>query len=426
MKTNSFLRATLLAAWKDLQVILRDRGLLMVIIGLPLIMSMLNGVVNTSMSSADGEESLTFPVVLVNLDEDGYGGQIASILDQVEILKVTELATESEARQQVLDSKFLAAIIIPADLTEKVNAYQPSEILVVIDPTQEQIASTITGIMKEVVTPVVLQGEISYGIRTLLAEIPLYQQADDTLKRAFEAQSMAVNMAQLGKIQSNPWVKVQAKTTSGEDLVIVPENLFVLIVPSFTVLFVFFIVGAMSSELLRERREGSLRRLIAAPIPRAAIIAGKMLAYLGLVLIQVMILLGVANLIFGMPLGNSLAGLILLTIAMGLSATGLGMLVAALSKSDRQADSIGVLLGFVLGGLGGCFVIGTPVPLYKSGGAMEFISRLTPHAHALLGFDLLLNGKAGVLEILPEVGILMGFAAFFFLIAVWRFRFEEK
>lgn len=423
MKLTIPLRATLSAAWKDLQVIFKDRGLLVVIIVLPSVFSMLFGVVNQRVSSS-GTEGTLFPVIVSNQDEGGFGQQIVDILEDVTILKITYLDAIAEAEQQVRESKALAAIILPPGLTQNVNAYQPSEIQVIIDPTQQQFAGLITGIMKEVIAPVELQGELSYGIRTLLVENPDYQQANEQTKRAYEAQSLAVEMAQVQEMRSDPWVEVEAQTQQGEELVIIPANVFALVVPSFVVLFAFFIVGSMAEELLKEKREGSLRRLIAAPIPRWAIIAGKMLAFLVLVVAQVALIFAGANLFFGMPVGESLSGLLLITVAMGIAATGLGMLVAAVSRTERQADSTGLILGFVLGGLGGCFVIGAPIPLYKGGGILETISKLTPQAHSLMGYDLLLNQGAGLVEVLPQALILFGFAAVFFLIASWRFRFE--
>ena len=209
--------------------------------------------------------------------------------------------------------------------------------------------------MREVVTPVVLVGELSYGIRTLLADYPAYQQADEDTRRGFEAQSLAANMAAVQKMQADPWIKVEAKNSQGKDLIIVPDNIFAMIVPSFVVMFAFFIVGALGADLLKERQEGTLRRLIAAPLPRWTIITGKMLAYLVIVVAQVTLIFGAASLIFDMPLGKSIFGLLLLTIAMGLAATGLGMMIAAISKTDRQADTTGTLLGFVLAGLGAAF-----------------------------------------------------------------------
>lgn len=87
---------------------------------------------------------------------------------------------------------------------------------------------------------------------------------------------------------------------------------------------------------------------MAAPSHPWMIIAGKMLAYLALVMIQVGLVFGVTNLAFDIPLGDSLLGLALVSIAMGLAATCIGMLVASISKTDQQADTTRLLMGFII------------------------------------------------------------------------------
>lgn len=422
MKTVSPLRAILAVAWKDLQVIFKDRGFLVVVLFLPAVFSMLFGTINQR-NINQSKEPFTFPVALVNQDRGAYGQQIAAILGDLQMLKLSTLSSPEAAEEGVLSSQYVAAILIPDGLSQQVDNYQPSKIMVMVDPTQEQYGQIVTGIMNEVITPVVLVGELSHGIRSILAEYAPYQAADANIKRAFEAQSLAANMAEVEKMRSDPWIKMTTITTGGEEVVLVPDNIFGMIVPSFTVMFAFFIVGTLGADLLKERQEGTLRRLMAAPMPRWAVILGKMLAFLFVVIVQVALIFGGASLVFDMPLGDSLPGLLLVTLAMGLAATGLGMMVAALARSDRQADTIGLLLGFILAGLGGCFVFGA-VPLYKSGGTMETISRLTPHAHALIAYDKLLVGGQGLMAVLPEVGILLLFSALFFGVAVWRFRYE--
>jgi ABC-2 type transport system permease protein len=422
MKPNP-IRVALSTTWKDMQVLFRDRGLLAIIIGLPLVMSVLGSYVNQQMSSSS--EGVTFPVILVNQDNDLYGKQIETILKDIDVLDITRLDSPEEAENQVRESKVLAAIILPSDLTEAVNSYTQAQVEVVIDPTQQEFASIITAIMNEVVGPVAVQGEISYAIRTLLSEIPAYQQADAATQNAVAMQSFGVQMAQVQELANDPWVSIESRTLQGEDVVILPDNMFALFVPGFVVMFAFFIVGAMGAELLQERQQGSLRRLMAAPIPRWTIIIAKMMAYIGLVLVQVLIIFGVASLFFQMPLGSSLVGLILVSVVLGLTATSMGVMVAALARTDKQADSIGMLLGFVLAAVGGCMVIGSPVPLYNQGGTVQLISRLTPHSHALMAFGKLINEGAGVVDVLPEIGILLAFSAVFFLIAIWRFRFEQ-
>jgi len=85
---------------------------------------------------------------------------------------------------------------------------------------------------------------------------------------------------------------------------------------------------------------------MAAPVHRGAIIAGKMIAYMGVVCLQVLVFFTIGNGVFGMALGHSPLGLVLPALA--LAAAGLGMLVAALARSSRQAENLGMVLGFVL------------------------------------------------------------------------------
>nr|MBC8445624.1 ABC transporter permease [Chloroflexota bacterium] len=51
-------------------------------------------------------------------------------------------------------------------------------------------------------------------------------------------------------------------------------------------------------------------------------------------------------------------------------------------------------------------------------------SQFTPHAHAIEGYLKLMSQGAGVVEVLPQVGLLAGVGVLFFLIAMWRFKFE--
>lgn len=142
-----------------------------------------------------------------------------------------------------------------------------------------------------------------------------------------------------------------------------------------------------------------------------------------IVVLQVVIMFGVSSAVFGMSLGNSLLGLGLVTLGLAPPAKSLGLLLAGLAKNGKQADSVGTVMGFVLGGVGGCIPFG-PTPLYRQEGFMGRISRFTPHAQALEGFTRLMREGAGPVDVLPQAGILFAMGALCLLIAVWRFKYE--
>jgi ABC-2 type transport system permease protein len=201
--------------------------------------------------------------------------------------------------------------------------------------------------------------------------------------------------------------------------------------PMFATMFAFFLVGFMAESILKEKEAGSFRRLLAAPIHPVTIIAGKMLAFIGVVFLQMLVLFGICNALFLMPLGNSPLGLLALTLALALAATGLGMLVGSLARTSKQAGSIGMLLGFVLffaAGFISAFslkITGNVIEIgLPSEGFSFYLSQLTPHAHALDGYLKLIFYGAGFMDILPNILALLGFAIIFFLVAMWRFKFD--
>ncbi len=414
---------TLSVAWKEIQLISKDRGSLAVLFLLPLLFGSLYGGINLKMAGNGDDPAILLDVCLVNEDAGIFGVEVAKALKGIDELQIETFDSVTDAEQRVADGEATAAILIPADFTQKINAYTPTAIEVIVDPAQPESASIVTGIMNQVVAEVTIWGEVQYGIRTILDESGMLADAGAEVRRAVEAQNLGVIMTRLNEMRRNPAIVVTSEDLEGAKIEGGITIFFALMFPGITVMFVFFTVGMSGASLLNEREAGTLRRLLAAPIPRGAIIAGKMLAYMLLVCLQVVVLFGVANILFDMPLGKSPVALVLLTLVLALVATALGMLVAALSGTAQQADNIGTVLGFVLAGIGGCIAM-SPTPLTRAEGFMGVLSNLTPHGHALEGYYRLMAENATFVQILPEIGILLAVGVVFFLIARWRFRFE--
>jgi len=112
--------------------------------------------------------------------------------------------------------------------------------------------------------------------------------------------------------------------------------------------------------------------------------------------------------------------LVLLTAGLATASAALGMLVGALSKTSEQADSVGTVLGFVLLALGGSIF-----PLFRAEGFIGIVSRLTPSAWGIEGFMGLVADGWTLVDALPNIAALFGFAVVFGAVAIWRFRFSE-
>jgi len=408
--------------WKEIQVIAKDRGALAILFLMPLLFSSLYGSINLQLNREE-PGAILLNVSLVNQDTGIFGEEIVKALKSIEELNIEAFDTAADAEQQVARGNATAAIIIPADFTQQINGYVPTTIDVIVDPVEPESASIVTGIMNQVVDEVTIWGEVQYGIHAILEESGVFDEASPDAMRAIEAQNLGVIMTRLSEMRRNPAIVVSNEDLEGAKIEGGITLYFALLFPGITVMFVFFVVSSSSSALLSEREAGTLRRLLAGPIPRGVIIAGKMLAYILLICLQVIVLLSVGSFFFDMPLGTSPVGLVVLTLAVALAATAMGMMIAALSKTAKQADNIGTVLGFVLGGIGGCIAI-TPTPITRSGGFMSILARLTPHGNAIEAYYSLMAENATFGQIVPEIGVILVMGLVFYLIAVWRFKFE--
>jgi len=418
---------TLSVAGKEIQVILKDRGWLVILFLLPLLiggfMGGMNMVTNASSSAANGQAGILLKVGLVNLDPGSFGTEISKALQDIDQLQVQVFSDVEPAVATVAQGDLASAILIPADFSEKINSYSPTQIEVMVDPAQPESASIVAGIVNQVVSEVNIWGEVQYGVRSLLQESGLLAQAGPQEQRAIEAQNLGVIMTRINEMRSNPAILVVSEDLQGAKVQGGIELFIAYLFAGLTVMFIFFIVAMCSTSLLGEREAGTIRRLLSAPVPRGAIIAGKTLAFMLLGCLQVVVMFGVANLLLKAPLGSSPLALVVLTLVVTFTAAAMGMMVAALAKSASQAGSVSLILAFVLAGLGGALVT-TKEPLSRTSGFVGTLAKLTPHAYAVEGYYRVMAENQSFLQILPEIGILLAFGLVFFLVAVWRFRYD--
>jgi hypothetical protein len=190
-----------------------------------------------------------------------------------------------------------------------------------------------------------------------------------------------------------------------------------LLVPSYLVMFAFFLVLTVGWLFVTERRQGTMQRLAAAPLSRWQILTGKLLPCLVLSLFQGFFILAAGRVIFAMSWGADPLWLIPLVAATSLAAMGLAMVVAALARTETQVAIYGTLLVLVLAGLSGC-LMGDRELMPEQ---MKELSRLTPHAWALDAYrELLIAPQPNLTLVALACGVLAGFGLGFLALA-WGF-----
>lgn len=182
-------------------------------------------------------------------------------------------------------------------------------------------------------------------------------------------------------------------------------------VPAWLVFAMFFVALPLSTTWLQERSQGTLARLRSIGVSPQLLLAGKLVPYLLVNVAQVVVMLAIGIWVVpalgGDPLtlGHSVAGLVVMTLAIGMAAVSYGLLIANLVTTTEQATIVTGATNLLLGALGGVMV---PRSIMPPG--LQHLSFLSPMAWGLEGFhDIFLRG-GGVRMIATKAALLVSFA----------------
>jgi ABC-type multidrug transport system permease subunit len=193
-----------------------------------------------------------------------------------------------------------------------------------------------------------------------------------------------------------------------------------LLVPSYLVMFAFFLVLTVGWLFVAERRQGTMKRLAAAPLSRAQILLGKLVPCLCVSLFQGFFLLGAGKLLFGMSWGPEPGWLAVVVASTSLAAMGLALLVAAVARTETQVAIYGTLLVLVLAGLSGSMM-----DRALMSEQMQTLSLVTPHAWALDAYrQLLANPEPRIALVAKASGVLAAFGLGFIALAWMTLKLE--
>lgn len=171
-----------------------------------------------------------------------------------------------------------------------------------------------------------------------------------------------------------------------------------LFLPGLVVLGVFFFAQAVTRDLVREREAGMLRHLLTAPVTVRGYLTGKCLSAIIACLAAFAVLLSVgaaAGISWGAPVG-----LVAMVLAVSAAAAGTMLVIASLTRTERQADAAGTILIMAWAMLGGVFVPVSQIPA-----AVRPLSAATLTFWGVDGLNRLATGQ-GLAEILINLAIL--------------------
>jgi ABC-2 type transport system permease protein len=366
------MRAALLIARKDLRQRVRDRSALMIAIVVPLALASIFGLIFHN--AITGRVTFTFGIV----DQDhGPAAQVfltnaLGPLEHAGLIKVRREPTLAAGRNAVNTNAVSATFVLPAGFSTAIERGQPARLQVL--------------------------GSVDSTIGTQVAQSVAQSYADriDTIRvAAAAARPKPINAAQAAALAPIAVADVSTKNRQLDAGTFYGAGM--------AVFFLFFTVQFGISSLFDERRDGTLQRMLAAPIRRSAILTGKLITSLVLGFVSMTVLAVATSFLLSAHWGNAL-GVAILILAGVLAATAVMTLVATFAHNSEQAQSWQAMVALVFGMLGGTFF-----PVAQAGGLLAALSLATPQAWFLRGLDDL-TGGAGAHAVLGPVAAILVFA----------------
>jgi len=348
-------------------------------------------------------------VLLVDNDGGFFGGFLKQGMRQGELgdmLDITEV-TAAEGEKMMSSGKASALIEIPEGFTSNVLDGLPAEIRLVKNPSETFLPIVVEEITKTMA--VLLDG----GTRIFNAPMSKMRSIVDQESWP-EASEMEEVMggAKNGVILAYGYIADSLITFTDEvaalpdsvaavdDPVVGDFNIFAYVMPGSMMIGLLFIVELVLRDLLRERKEGTLRRMLAAPVTTGQAVAGKVGAAFAITMISCLVLLAVSGLGFGVDLGDPLA-LFLHTVATIAMCTGIMTFLYGAISSERAADAVMsvVIIAMALFG-------GSMVPIEQMPQALQAAGRFSPVFWAADGMKQIFILDAGVSDISVHLVIL--------------------
>jgi ABC-2 type transport system permease protein len=315
-------------------------------------------------------------------------------MDEEGILVLSEFQDEAAAEAAVEEGEVGAVILLDAGLGEAAIQGRPYTIQVVGDvdsPTSTQVASSMASEFGSAIE----RSQLSVATAVGLGESPTPEAV------AVWGQEAAQ------RPPAFTFTDVSAETRQ------LDANTF--FAAGMAVFFLFFTVQFGVVGILEEKQEGTLSRLLAAPISRASVVLGKALLSFILGLISMTVLIVATHYLMDAEWGPPL-GVALLVVAGVLAATSIMGLVAANTTSPDGAANLGAIIAVILGMLGGTFF-----PIGQGGGFLARLSSLTPHYWFMRGLSDI-SGGAEWTAALPATGALLLFSLVFGTLAWFLLR----
>lgn len=373
---------------KEWQLLLRDKTGLILLFVMPVVLITVMALIQDA--PFKDYQDIKFDILTVDNDHGRLGRYIKeglasggqfNIIDSLDGKPVTA----ARAKQLVNEGTYKISIIVPAGATAAivsnanriVNDISQRMGMSVSLPVKKDPDSLNVTIYFDPAAKKAFKGAIHQALDNFLTQVET-DMLLDRIKQQLRNKDAVANSNDTLPIRLQAVGLKEHSTGTGKQIDVI-SNSVQHNVPAWSIFAMFFIVIPIAGNMIREREDGSLLRMKLIPGSYLAILAGKMLFFVGICVLQfygmmlvgtyILPLLELPRLVMGLHHGAT----VLVASGIGLAATAYGILIGTVFKTPNQALNFGAISIVILSAIGGIWI-----PLEVMPAKMQLLGHLSP------------------------------------------------
>jgi len=297
-----------------------------------------------------------------------------------------EVTSEPDLQRLIDEGQAKTGLIIPPDYGQKVSRGQSVSVAFIIDGTDSSISAG------------------SLAAARLIGQT---QSAGMQVQRLSRQASISSSMSSASAIdvRTQVWYNPDMITT------------FIMI-PAMIGLILQMVTSTLSaSAIVREYENGTIEQLIVTPVRSWELMVGKLLPYTLIAFADVLEILVLGTLWFGVPIRGSIGLLLGLAALFLVTSLSMGLLISTVARTQREAQTLGMIIQ-----LPSMFLSGFFFPIAAMPQVLQWVSVLVPLKYFMVIIKAIVLKGAGLQLLMPEVVALVIFALVTMVAAALRFR----
>ena len=384
------MRRLLLILRNDVRRHLKAPWAIVIFMVIPIAMTGLIGIIFAPRT--EGNELPPIPVLLVDNDKGLASKLLVSSFDVDQMKKMFQVTVTDEAdgRARMGKGKASAMVVIPQGFTLDLLDAKPVTLLVVKNPSEQFLPDVVEEFMNTMA--VMLSGAVQAfseevkGIRAMLDLKP------DSIP--WETLGPEFGKAQKKVVAASKYLdplliglKEEETKAAGARPQVTAAHLFAAILPGMAIMFLLFIVQTLMRDVLSDREDGKLRRMMTTPLRPLELIGARIAGgwIMGLAVLLVMVAFG--TVVFRVSWGP-FGYFLLLAVVAAFWTAAFFALFHALVRNRNQAGALGapIILAFSL--FGGSMLAPEMMPK-----AFRAVGVVTPNRWFIDGAALIRDGR---------------------------------